>query len=162
MNFPTRYLPSLLTIKDKVRQTRMLRKSKKLYKQGKYYTRKQVSSFKSKPSKHLANARRIYKVQNVLPNAELSKVTGCSIDALNKIVKKGEGAYFSSGSRPNQTAQSWGYARLASAITGGKSAAVDYKILEEGCNHRGKAYTLARESKRKYGYGQGRTRKVAV
>lgn len=162
MKFPTRYLPSLLTIKDKVKQTQMLRKSQKLYKQGKYYTRKQVPSFKSKPSKHLENARRIYKVQNVLPNAELARVTGCSIDALNKIVKKGEGAYFSSGSRPNQTAQSWGYARLASAITGGKSAAVDYKILEEGCNHRGKAYTLAREAKRKYGYGQGRTRKVSV
>ena len=162
MNFPTRYLPSLLTIKDKVRQTRMLRKSQKMYKRGKYYTRKPVSSFKSKPSKHLANARRIYKVQNVLPNTELSKVTGCSIDALKKIVNKGEGAYFSSGSRPNQTAQSWGYARLASAITGGKSAAVDYKILEEGCNHRGNAYTLAREAKRKYGYGQGKTRKVAV
>lgn len=162
MKFPTRYLPSLLTIKDKVRQTQMLRKSQKLYKQGKYYTRKPVSSFKSKPSKHLENARRIYKVENVSPNAELSKVTGCSIDALKKIVNKGEGAYFSSGSRPNQTAQSWGYARLASAITGGKSAAVDYKILEEGCNHRGKAYTLAREAKLKYGYGQGRTRKVAV
>ncbi len=162
MKFPTRYLPSLLTIKDKVKQTQMLQKSQKLYKQGKYYTRKQVPSFKSKPSKHLENARRIYKVQNVLPNAELARVTGCSIDALNKIVKKGEGAYFSSGSRPNQTAQSWGYARLASAITGGKSAAVDYKILEEGCNHRGKAYTLAREAKRKYGYGQGKTRKVSV
>ena len=162
MKFPTRYLPSLLTLKDKVKQTRMLQKSKKLYKQGVFYTRKQVSSFKSKPSKHLANARRIYKVQNVLPNTELVKATGCSIDALKKIVNKGEGAYFSSGSRPNQTAQSWGYARLASAITGGKSAAVDYKILEEGCNHRGKAYTLAREAKRKYGYGQGRTRKVLV
>ena len=162
MKFPTRYLPSLLTIKDKVKQTRMLRKSQKMYKQGKYYTRKPVPSFKSKPSKHLANARRIYKVENVLPNTELAKATGCSIAALNKIVKKGEGAYFSSGSRPNQTAQSWGYARLASAITGGKSAAVDYKILEEGCNHRGKAYTLAREAKRKYGYGQGKTRKVIV
>ena len=140
----------------------MLRKSQKMYKQGKYYTRKQVSSFKSKKSNHLANARRIYKVPNVLPSAELAKVTGCSIDALNKIVNKGEGAYFSSGSRPNQTAQSWGYARLASAITGGKSAAVDYKILEDGCNHRGKAYSLAREAKRKYGYGQGKTRKVNV
>lgn len=162
MKFPTRYLPSLLSLKDKTKQVRMLQKSKKLYKKGVFYTRKHVSSFKSKPSKHLANARRIYKVDNVLPNAELAKATGCSIDALNKIVKKGEGAYFSSGSRPNQTAQSWGYARLASAITGGKSAAVDYKILEDGCNRRGKAHTLAREAKQKYGYGQGRTRKVIV
>lgn len=162
MKFPTRYLPSLLSLRDKTKQVRMLQKSKKLYKKGIFYTRKQVPSFKSKPSKHLANARRIYKVSNVLPNAELAKATGCSIDALNKIVNKGEGAYFSSGSRPNQTAQSWGYARLASAITGGKSAAVDYKILEDGCDPRGKAHTLARQAKRKYGYGQGRTRKVKV
>jgi len=162
MKFPTRYLPSLLTLSDKAKQARMLKKSQKLYKKGVYYTRKQVSSFKSKKSNHLANARRIYKVPNVLPSAELAKATGCSIDALNKIVKKGEGAYFSSGSRPNQTAQSWGYARLASAITGGKSAAVDYKILEEGCDRRGKAHTLARQAKRKYGYGQGSTRKVKV
>ena len=41
-------------------------------------------------------------------------------------MKKGQGAYYSSGSRPNQSAHSWGYARLASAITGGKSAAVDF------------------------------------
>ncbi len=162
MKFPTRYLPPLLTTQDKAKQVRMLQKSKKLYKKGVYYTRKQVSSFKSKKSNHLANARRIYKVPNVLPSAELAKATGCSIDALNKIVNKGEGAYFSSGSRPNQTAQSWGYARLASAITGGKSAAVDYNIIEDGCDHRGKAYTLAKHAKRKYGYGQGRTRKVNV
>ena len=55
------------------------------------------------------------------------KKTGCSIEALKKIVNKGEGAYYSSGSRPNQTSHSWGYARLASAITGGKAAAVDSK-----------------------------------
>ena len=34
---------------------------------------------------------------------ELSKKTGCSIKTLKKIVKKGMGAYYSSGSRPNQT-----------------------------------------------------------
>jgi len=38
---------------------------------------------------------------------------------LQKIVNKGMGAYYSSGSRPNQTPASWGIARLASAITGG-------------------------------------------
>ena len=35
------------------------------------------------------------------------------------------GINISSGSRPNQNAQSWGLARLASAITAGKAAAVD-------------------------------------
>ena len=55
---------------------------------------------------------------------------------VKQIVKKGEGAYFSSGSRPNQTPQSWGLARLASSITAGKSAAVDYDIIKKGCNHK--------------------------
>ena len=48
--------------------------------------------------------------------------------ALKHITKKGRGAYYSSGSRPNQTAQSWARARLASALTGGNASAVDYYI----------------------------------
>jgi hypothetical protein len=162
MKFPVRYLPSILSSDDKEKQVAMLQKSRKLYKKGKYYTRKPVKSYVSKPSKHLAKARKIYGVENILPSQELVKATGCSIDALNKIVKKGEGAYFSSGSRPNQTAQSWGYARLASALTGGKSAAVDYKIIDEGCNHKGRAFAYATQAKNKYNYGQGKTRKTIV
>ena len=76
------------------------------------------------------NKKVLFVIADGIPASELEKATGCSIDALKKIVNKSEGAYFSSGSRPNQTAQSWGYARLASAITGGKSAAVDYKIID--------------------------------
>jgi hypothetical protein len=63
-------------------------------------------------------------------------------------VKKGEGAYYSSGSRPNQTPQSWAYARLASAITGGKASLVDYSILEKGCDPRKKALKLANLSRK--------------
>ena len=81
---------------------------------------------------------------------------------LKKIVKKGQGAYYSSGSRPNQTAQSWGLARLASAITAGKAAAVDYNILEKGCKHNSKALTLAKKAKRKYGLGTRRVPKVKI
>lgn len=160
MKFPLRYLPVQLSQKDKIKEARMLMKSNKLYKKGKYYTRQKVKSFKTKPSNHVANARRIYGVENVSPTPELAKKTGCSIGALEKIVNKGAGAYFSSGSRPNQTAQSWGLARLASAITAGKSAAVDYDILRDGCDHKGKAFIMANQSKRKYGYGHGKTRKV--
>jgi hypothetical protein len=160
MKFPVRYLPAQLSKKDKIKEARMLIKSKKLYKKGKYYTRQKVKSFKTKPSNHVANARRIYGVENVSPTPELAQKTGCSIGALEKIVNKGAGAYFSSGSRPNQTAQSWGLARLASAITAGKAAAVDYDILRDGCDHKGKAFILANQSKRKYGYGHGKTRKV--
>jgi hypothetical protein len=145
---PRRYLPSNLSRKDKKKQASMLNRSRKLYKRGIYYTRKQVPSFKSKTSKHILNAQRIYKVQKITPNKALSKATGCSLNALKKIVNKGEGAYFSSGSRPNQTAQSWGNARLASAVTGGKAAAVDFNILDKGCSHTGKAFKMALKTRR--------------
>lgn len=120
-----------------------------MYKKGLYYTRDKVKSFKSKPSKHIKNALTLYKVDRVVPNKQLSLATGCSVNALKQIVRKGEGAYYSSGSRPNQTAQSWGLARLASAITSGKAAAVDFNILDKGCDHNKKAFILARKAKNK-------------
>jgi hypothetical protein len=162
VKIPIRYLPYKLTKKDKEKQIKMLMKSKKLYKKQKYYTRKIVSSYDSKPSKHIVNARKIYNVNKIAPSQELASATGCSISALEKIVKKGEGAYYSSGSRPNQTPQSWGFARLASSITSGKSAAVDYDILESGCNHRKTAFILAKKSRRKYKYGHSKTKRVTI
>ena len=42
-----------------------------------------------------------------------------------KIINKGRGAYFSSGSRPGQTPQSWGLGRLASVIMGGPARKID-------------------------------------
>jgi len=162
MKIPIRYLPLKLTKKDKQKQIKMLMKSKKFYKKDKYYTRKKLSSYHSKTSNHIMDARKIYNIEKVTPNKELSLKTGCSLSALNKIVKKGEGAYFSSGSRPNQTAQSWGLARLASSITAGKSAAVDYDILKNGCNHKKKAFRLANKSKKMYNYGHSKTKKVSI
>ena len=104
----------------------------------------------------------MYGVDSVRPGIVLVRATGCSVGALRRIVKKGEGAYYSSGSRPNQTAQSWGYARLASAITGQKAAAVDYNILDKGCIHRKKTFRLAKNARRKYGIGNGKTRKIVL
>ena len=158
LKVPMRYLPKGLTQKDKKTQIKMLLKSKNLYKKHKYYTRKRLSSYKNKKSNHILNARKIYNISNITPNEELSFKTGCSLSALNQIVKKGEGAYYSCGSRPNQTAKSWGLARLASSLTSGKSAAVDYDIIKNGCNHKKKAFILANKSRKKYKYGHGRTR----
>jgi hypothetical protein len=162
IKIPIKYLPNSLTKKDKVKQLKMLQKSKKMYKNQQYYTRDKVESYPSKKSKHIIKAQKIYNIKNMLPNKELSLKSGCSIDALNQIIKKGEGAYYSSGSRPNQTAQSWGLARLASALTGGKSAAVDYSIIEKGCKHNKKAFILANKSKRTYKYGLRKNKKVIV
>jgi hypothetical protein len=140
----------------------MLMRSRRLYKSNKYYTRKEVPSYKSKTSNHIVDARRIYNIKNVAPNKELAMKTGCTLSALNKIVSKGEGAYYSSGSRPNQTPQSWGIARLASSLTAGKSAAVDYEIIKKGCNHKKRAFILANRAKKMYKYGHSSTKKVKV
>uniref|UniRef100_A0A6C0CWS6 DUF5824 domain-containing protein n=1 Tax=viral metagenome TaxID=1070528 RepID=A0A6C0CWS6_9ZZZZ len=51
-----------------------------------------------------------------------------SVYGQNKILNKGRGAYYSSGSRPNQTPDSWAYARLASVIMDGPSRKYDINI----------------------------------
>ena len=145
-----RYLPRSLTKKDKNKQMRMLRKSRKMYKMGKYYTRKKLSSFKSKKSAHVLRAMKKYGVKSISANSGLSKASGCSISGLRKIIKKGQGAYYSSGSRPNQTAQSWGIARLASALTSGKSAIIDKEILKKYCDHDKKGYKSYLNAVKKY------------
>ncbi len=155
--YPLKYIPKKLSKKSRKMASKELEKSRTLYKKGVYYTRKKIPGYKVRESKHVTKAKKIYNLDTIKPSKELANKTGCSIDALEKIVNKGIGAYYSSGSRPNQTGMSWGIARLASAITGGKSSAVDFHILEEGCDKKGKAYTLALEAKKKHGYG---TRKV--
>lgn len=157
-----RYLPNKLSAKDKKKQTQQLLKSKRLYKKGKYYTRKRVKSFHSKPSKFVTQAKSIYGVTKIGATKELAKKSGCSVSSLAKVIKKGEGAYYSSGSRPNQTAQSWGIARLASALTSGKAGAIDYNIFASGCNKGSKGYKAVLKSRRKYGFGTRRVPKVNV
>jgi hypothetical protein len=156
---PVRYIPSSLTKRDREKQKKGLRNSRKMYKRGIYVSRKPVSSFRSKKSQHILNAERIYNIPNLSINSSLSRKTGCSQEALSAIVKKGEGAFYSSGSRPNQTPQSWGIARMASAITSGKAAAVDYNILEKGCQPGSKALQLAKESLKK---NRRKTKKIRI
>ena len=145
--YPKKYVPKNLSKKDKTKQKKMLRRSKRLYKRGEYYEREKVRSFKSKKSPHVKKAEKIYQINSVAPSKEFAEKTGCSVTGLRAIVKKGQGAYYSSGSRPNQTAHSWGRARLASAVTGGKSSQIDYHILEKYCKKNSKALRLAKRSK---------------
>ena len=136
------YVPETLTPRDRRRQLSMLKNSRNLYKKGTFYTRNKVSSFTSKPSKHVAKALQLYSLEHIVPNKEMVKATGCSKKILEGVIKKGEGAYYSSGSRPNQTAQSWAYARLASAVTGGPASVIDYHLISK-CDKKKKAYQLA-------------------
>jgi hypothetical protein len=162
MKINLRYLPNKLTRKDRKKQAKEIIKSRGLYRKGVYHSRPKVTSFKSKKSTHIVKAEKMYNVEKIGATDELAKSTGCSKSALAKIIEKGAGAYYSSGSRPNQTAQSWGVARLASSITAGKAAAVDYNILEEGCKPKSKALTLAKKARKKYGHGTRRVPKVKI
>jgi len=147
LHVPMRYVPRALSRKDRRKQIAMLKRSRRQYKRGEYYGRTtKLKSYPHVASKHVVKARRMYDMDHIAPNAALARATGCSIGALKRIVKKGEGAFYSSGSRPNQTPQSWGYARLASAITGGNASAVDYAILKNGCKPRSRALRLAKKS----------------
>lgn len=161
-SFPKKYVPSSMTHKDRAQQAKELLHSKKKYKKSQYYTRKKMASFRSRPSPHIATAKRIYRVSKIGATRELAKATGCSPSALREIIRKGQGAYYSSGSRPNQTAHSWGIARLASAITSGKSAAVDYNILKKGCSTNSPALKRANKARKAFGYGQRRTPKANI
>lgn len=88
LKIPIRYLPQTLSQTDKKKQINMLLKSKKMYKKQKYYTRKPLSSYKNKTSKHILTARKIYGLDKIVPNKKLSTATGCSVSALKKIVEK--------------------------------------------------------------------------
>ena len=147
--FSKNYVPDSLSKKDKKKAIQELNKSIQSYKNKKYYIRLPIKGFKTKKSKHLENVTKIYGIKNTYPSNELAKATKCKKIGLEKIVKKGQGAYFSQGSRPSQTPHSWGNARLASAITGGKASVRDYHILEKYCQNNSKALQLAKLQKNK-------------
>jgi len=155
IKIPLRYLPRHLSKKEHIQQKKELLKSRKAYRKNKgikrFYTRKKIISFKSRPSKFVKKAMNLYHVTKIGPTPDLAKSSGCSVNTLKKIIKKGEGAYFSSGSRPNQTAQSWGIARLASSLTAGKASVIDYSILKTGCRPGSKGLKMTNLAVKKYG-----------
>ena len=130
---PRRYIPLSLSKKDKKKQQAEIIRSRKAYKKGIFKTRKRIQSFHSKKSSHVQRAKAMYNVDKITANSTLAKKTQCTRASLEAILRKGRGAYYSSGSRPNQTAESWARARLASAITHGKASLVDKDILLKGC-----------------------------
>ena len=129
MVLPKHYF-SGLSKKNTKEQLNELKKSQNLYKKGIYHQRKKMPSFKSKKSRHVIEFENKYCV-NITNLKDVSKVTGLPISALNKVIKKGMGAYYSSGSRPNQNAHSWAYARLASTLLKHNSYRVDKHIIDE-------------------------------
>ena len=113
------YLPSSLTPSDRAKQKKSILEGK---------DRPKVKSFKSKRSSHVKKFQKKYGFKISDPRVVKEII---SPEGKRLILQKGRGAYYSSGSRPNQTAESWARARLASALTGGPASKVDKKILDE-------------------------------
>tara|TARA_B110000971_G_scaffold221291_1_gene267798 strand:+ start:793 stop:2127 length:1335 start_codon:yes stop_codon:yes gene_type:complete len=127
--YPKHYTAGL-SRKDKKKQQKNLKKSSNDYDKGKYTERPKLKSFKSKKSNWTSKFAKKYG-EDVKTYKEISKATGIPVPALKAVVKKGMGAYYSSGSRPNQTAESWGKARMYSYIMGGPTRKVDNHITEK-------------------------------
>jgi hypothetical protein len=132
-SYSKKYLPKSLSRKDKIKQKKELNKSRKDYrtKKGKqkYHSRPKLKSYKNKSSSWTQKFHKLYPLAKSY--SEISKATGIPKGALKAVVRKGKGAYYSSGSRPNQTAESWGKARMYSYILGGKTRKVDRHVTKE-------------------------------
>ena len=128
MTLPKHY-SSGLSHKDKKKQLRSLKKSAQAYKKGKYASRPKLKSFKSKKSSWTQKFREKY--PKAITLKQIENATGIPKKALSQVKRKGMGAYYSSGSRPNQTAESWGLARMYSYILGGPTRRVDKHITDK-------------------------------
>ena len=131
MNIPQHYIPETLTKNDRLKQKKQIKNSRKNYSEKKYVIRDKLDSFISKPSKHIVDLKRAYPDIHRLKNLQdLSKKFKIPISSLQTIINKGRGAYYSSGSRPNQTPDSWAYARLASTLLGRNACKVDSHVFK--------------------------------
>ena len=128
MTIPKRY-SSGLSKRDKQKQLKSIKKAKRSYKRGKYVSRPKLKSFKSKKSSWTQKFHKLHPDAKTLK--QISDATRIPKGALSAVKKKGMGAYYSSGSRPNQTAESWGLARMYSYILGGPTRRVDKHITEK-------------------------------
>jgi len=117
---PKQYVPASLTPADRKKQVESIRKGK---------PRPKVDSFKSKRSSHVIKFEKKYGTK-ITDRAFIYKNI-ISKTGVDKILAKGVAAYYSSGSRPNQTPASWSNARLASVIMGGAARKVDKAIWEK-------------------------------
>jgi hypothetical protein len=127
---PQKYYSGIKNPKETNKQINSLKRSISSYKEGIYVNRPNLKTYKNKKSNYITKFNNAYSVSIINKNA-VEKVTGVTKKAQERILKKGKGAYYSSGSRPIQTSYSWAYARLASVIMGGKAKKVDQHILDE-------------------------------
>ena len=113
-----RYVPKGLSEKDKKKQIKSIVEGK---------DRPKVK-YPYKPSSHKLRFIKKYgkrSMQWIYDNIISKKYA-------EKIIKKGEAAYYTGGSRPNMGPRQWGVARLYSVIMNGNARKVDHVEWESG------------------------------
>ncbi len=115
-----KYVPKTLTEKDKKKQIKSIKEKT---------NRPKLESFKSKRSTWVKKFEDKYKTK--ITDKKFINDNLLSYKGQKLIIDKGMGAYFSSGSRPNQTKESWSLARLASSLLGGSAQKIDKAILNK-------------------------------
>ncbi len=126
-NIPKRYLPDTLSKSERQKQIKSIFEGKERPK----------TKVKEKKSTWTTQFDKEYGVQldamkGKRSKSNIAKVTGIPLKAINEVYKKGEGAFYSSGSRPNQTASSWARGRIYAYIMGGeKVRKVDKDITDK-------------------------------
>lgn len=94
------------------------------------------TSFKSRKSNWTQKFSQVYgkkidKMEGGRTLENISNVTNIPLGAIKAVNKKGMAAYYSGGSRPNQTPESWGKARVYSYIMGGNTRLVDTEVTKK-------------------------------
>jgi len=117
---PKTYVPKGLSKKDEKAQIKSIVEKT---------DRPKLKSFTSKKSNWVEKFEEKYKVK--ITNKSWIDTNIIKTKGQTEIIDKGMGAYYSSGSRPNQTPFSWGYGRLASVIMGGPARRLDKKIWDK-------------------------------
>ena len=117
---PKKYVPKQLNEKDRKAQIKSIKEKT---------DRPKVKTFKSKRSSNVEAFEKKYgyKISNF---SRISKEI-ISQKGIDEIIKRGKAAYYTSGSRPNQTPTSWALGRLASVIMGAKARQVDKDIWDK-------------------------------
>lgn len=114
-----KYIPDVLSAADKKKQAKSIKEGTP---RPKVAYRKRRSKWTIKADKYFGDAKSV---------AEMADKLGVDPEGLEKILEKGRGAYYSAGSRPNQTAESWARARLYAVLFGSKKARkVDKDIID--------------------------------
>tara|TARA_R100001224_G_C3982275_1_gene136325 strand:+ start:115 stop:774 length:660 start_codon:yes stop_codon:yes gene_type:complete len=119
-NIPKQYIPESLTDEDLAKQVKSIKEEK---------GRPQVDSFKSKRSNWVKDFEDKYGTK--ISDFDFIEKKILKKEGIKQVLNKGVGAYYSAGSRPNQTATSWSRARLASVIMGGPARKIDKKIWDK-------------------------------